>query len=394
MGELVVGMSLLTQGADQFTGTATYVRELLRELGTRGGSGRVEVLCNEHALAQFGDCASARVTLTRAAGYRVGTSRSRRALSLGGALLRPGRLARQFSDDVNVAHYPLTLGVPAVKLPTMLSLHDVQHHDLPQHFSRAARLWRRIYYDAPARRATLVHTLSEYSKGRIVETLGIDPARVVVIALAVDHRRFRPDAGARDEEVLAPLGLPDRFLFYPATLWRHKSHLELVEALALVKDERLQLVLAGAALGRLPEILAAAAALGLQDRVRHLGFVSNAALPAVYRRATALVFPSTYEGFGAPTLEAMASGCPVASSFAGPLREVCGDAAVELVVGDREQVAAAIDLVAGDDALRSRLRAAGIARAAGYSWARVADEHLAAYARALESEPRAGGAAG
>jgi glycosyltransferase involved in cell wall biosynthesis len=385
VGELVVGMGLLTQGADQFTGTATYVRELLRELGQRTGQTRVEVLCNEHALTNFGSCASPAVRLTHASGHRVGTSRSTRALALARTRVVSRRLARQFTPDVRVVHYPLTLGVPPVRLPTVLSLHDVQHHDLPQHFSTAARLWRRIYYDGPARRATLVHTLSRYSKGRIVDRLGVDPHRVVVIPLAVDHRRFRPEAGARDAELLAPLCLPKRFLFYPATLWRHKNHLKLLDALALVEDDELHLVLCGGSFGRLPEILAAAARRGLADRVHHLGFIPDGALPAVYRRATAVVFPSTYEGFGAPPLEAMASGCPVASTLVGPLAEVCGAAAIELLPDDDRQMAEAIDRVASDEQLRAHLRGAGLEQAGRFSWVRVADTHLDAYRRASES---------
>lgn len=377
-------MSLLTQGADQFTGTGTYVRELLRELGQRTEQARVEVLCNEHASTYFRDCASPGVRLTRASGHQVGTSRSRRALALAGAHVVSGRLARQFTEDVRVVHYPLTLGLPSVRLPTVLSLHDVQHHDLPQYFSPAARLWRRIYYDGPARRATLVHTLSRYSKGRIVDRLDVDPDRVVIIPLAVDHRRFRPEASPLDAELVLPLCLPKRFLFYPATLWRHKNHLKLLDALALVEDDELHLVLCGGSFRRLPELLAAAAKRGLTDRVQHLGFVSDEALPAVYRRATALVFPSTYEGFGAPPLEAMASGCPVASTLVGPLAEVCGDAALELVHDDPDQMAEAINRVASDETLRTHLRGAGLEQAGRSSWVRVADTHLDTYRRASE----------
>lgn len=375
-------MSLITQGAEQFTGTATYVKELLAEFAMRPGALRVEVLCNEHAARHLESSVSDVVRLTRTAGPRIGSTRAGRAVALVGARANSRRLARRFSPDVGLIHYPLTLGVPSVRLPTILSLHDVQHHDLPEHFSRAERLWRRLFYDGPASRATLVHTLSEYSKSRIVARLGVHPDRVVVIPLAVDHQRFRPAASAHESEMLLPLRLPARFLFYPATLWPHKNHLQLLAALAAVDDDALHLVLCGGAYGRLSHVLDAAARLGVGDRVRHLGFVSDRALPAVYRRATALVFPSTYEGFGAPPLEAMASGCPVASSRAGPLAEVCGEAALELVPDDAGQMAGAITRLVADEALRSQLRQAGLQRAAAFSWAAVADAHLLAYARA------------
>lgn len=383
MGELVVGISLLTQGAEQFTGTATYVRELFGQLRKRPDDVRLDVLCNAHALSIFASCASRTVVLKPARGHGEGASRGQRAATLIRARLLPRGLRQQL-HNAHVVHYPLTLGVPAVRVPTIVSLHDVQHHDMPQHFSAAARLWRRVFYDGPARNATLIHTLSRYSKGRIVDSLGVSPERVVVIPLAVDHTRFRP-ASSRDDEILQALPLPPRFLFYPATLWRHKNHLELLDAMTMVDDDELHLVLCGGSFGRRAEILAAAERRGLARRVHHLGFISNTALPAVYRRATALVFPSGYEGFGAPPLEAMASGCPVATSFVGPLAEICADAAIALTPEDPLQMAAAIGRVAGDGTLRAELRHAGLTRAARYSWARVADAHLDAYRRAAAS---------
>jgi len=381
VNDLVVGMSLLTQAADQFTGTATYVRELLLEFGQRTGHVRVHGLCNRHALANFNGCSSPAVKLT-AANYPMGDNRATRALAVTAARLTARRLARQFADDACVVHYPLTLDVPSVRLPTVLTLHDVLHHDLPQHFSSAGRLWRRICYDAPARRATLVHTVSMFSKARIVDRLGVDADRVVVIPHGVDHLRFKPEPDNRDEALLESFDLPDRFLFYPATLWAHKNHLKLLDALKLVEEQELHLVLCGATVGRLQEILAAAEQRGLAQRVCHLGFVADAALPAVYRRAIALAFPSMYEGFGTPPLEAMAAGCPVASTLVGPLAEVCGGAAIELIPDDPRQMAEAIDLIAGDLQLRARLRAAGLEHAATFSWARAADAHLDAYTRA------------
>jgi glycosyltransferase involved in cell wall biosynthesis len=381
---LTVGMSLLTQGVDQFTGTASYVRALLREFSFAATGVDVDALCNEHALAVFGGCASSSVRLTRAEGFRVGTSRAMRAAALATSLVRPGPIMRQFASEVSVVHYPLTLGVPRTDLPTVVSLHDVQHHDLPHHFSAGSRLARRVLYDAPARRATFVVTLSEHSKRRIVATVGIDEGRVVVIPLAADRTRFRPEPDVGDEELAAVLGLPKRFVFYPATLWPHKNHIRLLDAFARVSDGDLHLVLCGATFGRLDELVAAAAARGIGGRVRHLGFVSERALPMIYRRAQALVFPTTYEGFGAPTLEAMASGCPVACSLSGPLAEICGGAAEVLQPDDPMQMAVAIAAITSDQELRGRLRSAGLERASEFSWARSAQAHIDVYRRARE----------
>lgn len=379
-----VGMSLLTQAADQFTGTSSYVRALLREFGRHPSGVRVHALCNEHAMSTFGESASERVDLTLAAGIHVGAGPAVRARTLVKGLVRPAPLTRQFPSDVSVVHYPLTLGVPRTDLPSVVTLHDVQHHDLPQNFSITQQLWRRMLYDRQARSASMVVTVSAHSRRRIIDVLGIDPGQVVAIPHAVDHRRFSPHPMPSDEQVVAPFQLPERFLFYPATLWPHKNHVALLDALVRVPDDRVQLLLSGATAGRLDRILAAARARGLRDRVRHLGFVSPDALAALYRCATALVFPSTYEGFGMPPLEAMASGCPVASSTRGSLAEVCGEAAAVLDPVDPDQMARTISMLLADEAARRRLRHAGLAQSARFSWRAAADAHLAAYRRACE----------
>ncbi|MEA2142978.1 MAG: hypothetical protein QOI64_1408, partial [Solirubrobacteraceae bacterium] len=363
----------------------SYVRGLLREFGGPSSDVSVHGLCNEHALAVFGDCTSAHVTLTRAADFHVGASSARRAGALASSLIRPVRVMRQFAPGVSVVHYPLTLGIPWTRdLPTVLSVHDVQHRDLPQNFSTAQRLWRRALYDHCARSATIVVTVSEYSRDRIVETIGIDPERVIAIPHGVDRRRFSADPAPGDEEALARLDLPERFVFYPASLWPHKNHVVLLDAMARVADDSVHLVLCGATVGKLDTLLAAAADRGLADRVRHLGFVAEDALPAIYRHATALVFPSAYEGFGLPPLEAMACGCPVASSMKGSLAEVCGVAATPLDPEDPEQMASAIDALLLNPHLRQRLRAVGLKHASSFSWAAVASAHVLAYRRARD----------
>jgi alpha-1,3-rhamnosyl/mannosyltransferase len=116
--------------------------------------------------------------------------------------------------------------------------------------------------------------------------------------------------------------------------------------------------------------------------VHHLGYLPAGDVPALYRRATALVFPSLYEGFGAPPLEAMACGLPVAASDAGALQEVCGQAALSFDPRDTDAIAAALERIAADDALRERLSEAGLLRARLFGWRASAHAHARAYARA------------
>lgn len=261
-----------------------------------------------------------------------------------------------------------------------------KHHDLPELFSRAEQAFRRVAYDRGSRSAACVVTPSRYSRNRIVELLGVDPERVIAIYPGVDHARFCPDA-ASDDALLAGLDLPDRFVIYPANAWPHKNHDRLIAALAALQDRTLGLVLTGQTYGRASELAELARRAGVAERVRHLRFVSSDVLPALYRRAAAMVFPSLYEGFGAPPLEAMACGCPVAASARASLSEICADAALPLDPEETESIAEAIERIASDEALRTQLREAGLARAREFTWRRAAREHTLVYERAIKTFP-------
>jgi glycosyltransferase involved in cell wall biosynthesis len=278
-----------------------------------------------------------------------------RAVAMARAAVRPPRV-----DPVDAIHYPLTVPLPRVDAPVAITLHDVLHHDLPDTIPRAERLLRAVAYDRAARLARLVAVPTEFVRERAVAALSLDPARVRVIAHGIDHERFRPGDEAREP-----------FLLFPARPWPHKNHARLLEAFALVRRERpeLRLVLTGG--GNRPST---------QPGVEVRGLVSADELVSLYRRAAALVFPSRYEGFGAPPLEAMACGCPVAAARAGSLPEVCGDAARLFDPDSADEIAAAVlDVLASPEQWRAR----GLERAAGFTWERSAREHEAVYRELL-----------
>jgi glycosyltransferase involved in cell wall biosynthesis len=281
-------------------------------------------------------------------------------------------------DSVDVLHYPLTVPVPRFGGPTVVTLHDLQHLELPSFFSLGERAFRRLAYERAARRADAVVTPSEHARSAAAERLAVDPERVVVAPHGVDHARFTPSGPAEEP-------FP-RFLIYPANLWPHKNHARLLEGLARTSDRSIALVLTGNDNGRLDALMASAERLGVRDRVSHLGFVPNDSLPALLRGARGMVFPSLFEGFGQPPLEAMACGCAVASSVSGALAEVSSGAVLELDPLDVDSIAAAIDALASDDALVAGLRARGPERAAGYTWARSAKAHREAYALAEQRQ--------
>ena len=367
-----LGYSLLTLFPGRVGGSETYVRGLLGAYADGHGPEKVTVLANRHVMPAYAELERGNVRLHHVRSYRPGDSMPTRALAMLAATGLPRRVARDVPAGLDLVHYPVTIPIPAPRGAHVLTVHDLQHHDLPQFFSRAERSYRALAYDRAALRATAVVTPSEASRERLVR-VGVAPERIEVIPYGVDHGRFRPDADDADLE------LPERFIFYPANLWPHKNHRRLLDAFARVDDPELQLVLSGQTYGTLEE-------LGLdRDRVRHLGHVSPEAMATLYRRAIALVFPSLYEGFGSPPLEAMACGCPVAASRSGSLGEVCGDAALTVDPEDADSIAQAIRRLASDPGLRAELRARGLERAAGFSWPKAAERHRALYARVLEA---------
>ena len=284
--------------------------------------------------------------------------------------------------DIDLMHYPVSVPLPKGAGPAVYTLHDVQHHDLPELFSIQERAWRRFTYDRAAQQADRVITVSEHARSRIIETLHIPGDRVDSIHHGIDAERFTPEPGA-DEEILRGLDIPDHFLFYPAGLWPHKNHSAILEALTAPANQEVELVLCGPTMKRLGAFEQSVRRLGLSSRVHHLGFIHPDALAPLYRRARALVFPSLYEGFGLPPLEAMACGCPVACSDAASLAEVCGDAALLFDAHEPSDVESAVERIFGDEGLQSQLRDAGIRRAAGFTWENAARLHRATFERAL-----------
>lgn len=374
-------MLLATLTPGHVGGSETYARGLLGAYAAGHGPARTTVLAHAAALRTLAglDGAVALHELQGAGPAADGAARAAWLVrALAGARARPARGA-----GLDVVHAPLTVPVPAVAgVPLVVTLHDVAHHEVPESFSAAERAFRRVAYDAPARRAALVITDSAHARGEIAARLGIPAERIVAIHHGIDHERFTPAAGERDAEHLAPLDLPERFVVYPANLWTHKNHERLFDGLAACDE--VDLVLTGQRGPRWARLREHAARRGVAARVRHLGYVPGAALPALYRRAAGLVFPSLFEGFGAPPLEAMACGCPVAASSAGAVAEITGDAALRFDAHDPEAIGAALRRLTGDEALIARLRAAGPAHAAGFSWERTARLHAAAYEQAID----------
>lgn len=349
---VVVSMLSLLPG--RMGGSETYARELLRELATRSVAASTLV-------SPAGVGCSAGVPEVVATGFAMGSSDLARARALAFAQLRPRSLTRLLAG-ADVVHYPFTVPLPrpASHQRSVVTLHDVQHLDLPHLFSRVERHYRGFAYDRAAQRADAVLTVSDFCKRRIVHHLGIDADRVHVAPLGVRTSEFAAAAGAREE-----------FLLYPAKAWPHKNHQRLFEAFEILRRTRpaLRLVLAGATAEQLPPLPAGVTARGL---------VEQRELVDLYASASALVFPSLYEGFGLPVLEAMSAGCPVAAARAGSLADVVGDAGVLFDPRDPADIARGVQ-EALDRAAELVPRA--LQRVKEFTWASCADVHVALYER-------------
>lgn len=245
-----------------------------------------------------------------------------------------------------------------------------------------AREWARY------KRAAHAIAISEATKRDVVEHLGISPDRIDVIHLGVDHDRFHPraDAGERDA-VSAVIGTTAPYVLYLGAGDARKDLETLVRAFAVARETRdMHLVIGGNLRARKDVLLAAAREAGVLDRLQLPGYVPEDVVAALYRQAALHVFPSRYEGFGFPVVEALACGTPTITSPGSSLDEVAGDAALIVECGNVEGLASLMDKILSSTTLQADLRARGIERAKLFNWRTNALRTVEVYQRVLSSK--------
>ena len=254
---------------------------------------------------------------------------------------------------------------------------DLQHEFYPEFFDRNIIEWRRRTYQASARRADVVFTLSEFSKKTIVEKYGVGSEKIEVMTLDADDEFRSPTPDWALETVLS-LGLPRDYVFLPANFWPHKNHSNLLRAMRILAPRypQLSLVLSGAPSTGIERIEKEIASLGLKN-VTLVGYQKRAALVEIYRRSRALVFVSKFEGFGIPLLEAFHTGTPVITSRSTSCPEVADGAALLVNELDPASIAEGIGRLLDDVNLRRELVERGRRRAEEYSWKRTVERTLA-----------------
>jgi glycosyltransferase involved in cell wall biosynthesis len=267
-------------------------------------------------------------------------------------------------------------------VPSVVTLYDVIYASHPEAHTRLMRAGMRVLVPLAARSADRIITLSRASAREITEFLGVSPEQIDVVHLA-----GRPPGEATPAALLRErYALGDSPLVLSVSARRpHKNLARLLQAFAGIRSRpQPLLVLPGYSTAFDEELADQVRKLKLGDRVRFLGWISDADLEGLYAEAECFVFPSLAEGFGLPVLEALERGLPVACSRASSLPEVVGQAARYFDPLDVEDLRSAVDELLGDPELRSLLAEAGRRRAQAFSWERAAEQTLASYARALD----------
>ncbi|TET52474.1 MAG: glycosyltransferase family 1 protein [Anaerolineales bacterium] len=294
-------------------------------------------------------------------------------------LAQPSELRRIGADLVHGPAFVIPL---AAGCPSVVTIHDLSFLRFPKLFRPANRLYLTVLTRLSAGRAKRLIAVSAHAAAETTRLLGVPADKIDIVYHGVDPH-FRPLAADEVAAFRARKKLPERFVLHVGTLEPRKNHIRLVEAFAQVRETGTALVLAGARGWLYDELFRKVEALGLSKDVVFYGYASSEELPLLYNAAAALAYPSLYEGFGLPVIEAQACGTPVLTSNVSSLPEAAGDAALLVDPEDTDALAAGLNLLLSDDSQRQQLSERGLAHAAQFSWLRSARETAGTYRSAL-----------
>lgn len=276
-------------------------------------------------------------------------------------------------EGIQVLHYPRTAIPPRhqlLQVPMVLTFFDMQHEYMPEFFTEGVLEERKKIFRPSTERADYIIAPSAFTAHSLREKFKTLEDKVISIPVGVPKncRRMSLDAVAL---VRRKYHLPDHYMIYPANPWLHKNHARLMVALRLLKDRRslkVNLVLTGKLQNTTWSAMPLALAAGIEDQVHDLGYVPSEDMPALYSGADMLIFPSLFEGFGIPLLEAMACGIPVAAARSTSIPDVTGDAALLFDPLSPADIAEAIYHVMSDSILAGDLARRGLERAGRFAW--------------------------
>ncbi|MBS1810679.1 MAG: glycosyltransferase family 4 protein [Acidobacteria bacterium] len=364
-----IGIDAHAIGARQ-GGNETYIRNLITALAELDQQNRYTLY--------FSEADAAKAWRNRYANFAV------RLLPPPTPLVRvPIALAYELRRrPVDVLHVQFT-APPFCPAPVVTTIHDLAFEHLPETFTRRGKMQLRLTVRHTARRAAHILTVSEYSRQDIIKTYRM-PAEKVTVTHNGWEAQFTPLVAEREAETIKQkFGITKDYLLAVGSLQPRKNLIRLLRAYARLRAQQpgfqLQLVLVGRQLWLYEEILREIKQQNFATDVLVTNYVGDEDLPALYRSAVALVYPSLFEGFGLPPLEAMACGTPVITSNTSSLPEVVGQAALLIDPYDESAIAQAIWQIAHDASLRQRLQKAGIAQAKQFTWRAAAEKTLAIY---------------
>ena len=340
-------------------GVGTYVRNLVEWLARLDHDSEFVLFCRPDDcgwVEQLGP--NFRPVPDRSANYSVGEQ-----LSI------PLALTRIRPDLFHAPHYVLPALTPC---RSVVTIHDCIHLMFPQYLpGRVAHLYARIAFWLATNRAARILTVSEASKRDILKFFPVPSNKVDVIYNAIDDRFSQAPDDIQMHRVRERYQLHDRFLLYSGNVKPHKNLERLIDAFHRLRQSGfndIKLLITGSEISRHAELRRAVHRFNLHRHVRFLGYLSEETLASLYRLADAFVFPSLYEGFGLPPLEAMASGTPVLTSNVSSLPEVVADSALLIDPYQPASIAEGLARILSDDVLRARLIKDGRARASSFSW--------------------------
>lgn len=340
-------------------GIGTYIRNILIELSRLDRTTEYVVLCRPDDM-NSGDVLGQNFRMVAETAPLYSITEQYRI---------PMALAREGVKLVHEPHYVLP---PAIRCRSVVTIHDCIHLMFPQYLpGKLAYVYAKGSMWAATRKADRILTVSEASKRDILRFFDVPPEKVEVIYNAIDERFLAPANAERMDLVRQRYQLDDPFVMYVGNIKPHKNIERLIDAFARARSkspDNLKLIIIGDEISKYPALRHLVHRYKLDKHVRFLGFQPMETLAAFYRLARAFVFPSLYEGFGLPPLEAMACGSPVVTSNVSSLPEVCGGAALLVDPYDVDAIAHGIVQAVTDDTLRADLIARGYERARSFSW--------------------------
>jgi glycosyltransferase involved in cell wall biosynthesis len=376
-----IGIDAHAIGARQ-GGNETYIRNLVKALAEIDERNRYTLyLANACAAEEWRDG-----FVKRHANFEI------RSLPPPTPLVRvPVALAFELRlRPVDLLHVQYT-APPFCPVPVIATIHDLAFEHLPQTFTRRGSLQMKLTVRSTAKKAARIATVSEYSRQDLLRTYKLPPEKVVVTYNGVEsHFTSQPNSADEVERIRRRFGIDRDYILAVGSLQPRKNLVRLIRVYARLRSEqekfKHQLVIVGRQLWLADEIFAEVRKQQWADDVILTGYVADEDLPALYRAAAAFVYPSIFEGFGLPPLEAMACGTPVVTSNTSSLPEVVGDAAVLIDPYDEQKLANALLRIVNDELLRVRLRKQGIERVKKFTWRAAAEKTLQLYRESFTSK--------